>query len=298
MSLPIITFVENYSNEFIITGSGFGTGGTGTGPSYPTAIAGTSVTVNGIALGLKNVTPTQIVGTHLSQLDGSSSLDVRVSTNDGSSDTVIAPGFISYRITSFSDAITGQPITSTMPGDHIQINGSFSSILSCVVTIGGVPAIVTYSSLDFLQVIVPVAVPNGAVPVFATLGGQTTQGGVTLLIQSSTPAPGADFTAGRLAALDITSPAFDTELYAVPSQKMASVSVSIVNRTANDVQIRLALTASTFIAPREYVAYDETIPGHEVYERSGLVLTAGQHVYVRSSATGVTAVVYGYEESL
>ena len=101
---------------------------------------------------------------------------------------------------------------------------------------------------------------------------------------------------GRLAALDISSPATDTQLYVVPSAKVASFSVSIVNRSANPVRIRLALTSSTTIALGEYVAYDVTVYANEVYERSGFVLDAGKYVYVRSSATGVNAVVYGYEE--
>jgi len=102
---------------------------------------------------------------------------------------------------------------------------------------------------------------------------------------------------GRLSAIDITAPATDTQLYTVPSNKVASFSISIVNRTSNAVQIRLALTASTTVAAGEYVAYDVTLYGNEVYERSGFVLDAGKYVYVRSSATGVNAVVYGYEET-
>lgn len=102
---------------------------------------------------------------------------------------------------------------------------------------------------------------------------------------------------GRLAALDISAPATDTQLYVVPGSTVSSFSVSIVNRGASSVKIRLALTASTNIAAGEYVAYDVTVYPNEVYERSGFVLAAGQYVYVQSSATSVNAVVYGYEEA-
>jgi hypothetical protein len=101
---------------------------------------------------------------------------------------------------------------------------------------------------------------------------------------------------GRLAAIDITNAATDTQLYVAPSGKTASFSVSITNRNSSAVKIRLALTATTSIALGEYVAYDVTLYGNEVYERSGFVLAAGQYVFVRSSNTGVNAVVYGYEE--
>ena len=101
---------------------------------------------------------------------------------------------------------------------------------------------------------------------------------------------------GRLASLDITSASTDTQLYAVPSGKTASFSVTMVNRSASPVLVRIALTNSTSVTADEYIAYDYTIYPNESYERAGLVLAQGYFVYVRSSATSVNAVVYGYEE--
>ena len=101
---------------------------------------------------------------------------------------------------------------------------------------------------------------------------------------------------GRMASLDITNAATDTQLYVCPSNKTASFTITMVNRTANPVNVRIALTDTTSIGNDEYIAYDQVIYPNEAYERSGLVLTQGQFVYVRSSATGVNAVVYGYEE--
>lgn len=101
---------------------------------------------------------------------------------------------------------------------------------------------------------------------------------------------------GRLAALDITNAATDLQLYAVPSTKTASFTISITNRGASATKIRIALTDSTSVGNDEYIAYDINVYPNETYERSGLVLTQGQYVYVRSTLTSVTAVVYGYEE--
>lgn len=101
---------------------------------------------------------------------------------------------------------------------------------------------------------------------------------------------------GRLAAIDIVSAATDTLLYTAPTNKTASFSLSMANRNATPVKVRIALTTSTSIAVNEYVAYDVTIYPYEVYERSGFVLWQGQHVYVRSDTTSVSAVMYGYEE--
>ena len=101
---------------------------------------------------------------------------------------------------------------------------------------------------------------------------------------------------GRLASLDITNAATDLQLYAVPTNTIASFSVSIVNRNTTPVKVRIALTDSASVGPDEYITYDQTVYGNETYERSGIVLTQGQFVYVRSSATNVNSVVYGYEE--
>jgi hypothetical protein len=101
---------------------------------------------------------------------------------------------------------------------------------------------------------------------------------------------------GRLATLDITNAATDTQLYAVPTNKVASFSVCLTNRTSSAVRVRIALTDATSVGNDEYISYDQLIYPYESYERSGLVLNQGQFIYVRSSAVGVSAVVYGYEE--
>jgi hypothetical protein len=101
---------------------------------------------------------------------------------------------------------------------------------------------------------------------------------------------------GRLATLDITNAATDIQLYSCPSSKTASLSLSIVNRSSSNAKVRIALTNSTTVTNDAYIAYDVNIYPNEVYERSGIVLSQGQYVYVRSSITGVNAVACGYEE--
>lgn len=101
---------------------------------------------------------------------------------------------------------------------------------------------------------------------------------------------------GRLATIDITSANTDTLLYTVPSSVTASFSLCLTNRTSSPVTVRIALTNALSVSNDSYIAYEVTVYGNEVYERSGLVLTTGQYVYVRSSTTGVNAVAWGYEE--
>jgi hypothetical protein len=101
---------------------------------------------------------------------------------------------------------------------------------------------------------------------------------------------------GRLAKTDITTPATDIQLYAVPASKVASITVCMTNRTANNVKVRLALTGQTNINTDEYIAFDHVIYPGENYERSGIVLKAGEYVYVRSDTASVSCVVWGFEE--
>jgi hypothetical protein len=101
---------------------------------------------------------------------------------------------------------------------------------------------------------------------------------------------------GRLATLDISNAATDMQLYACPSGVTSSLSICMVNRTTSTVTVRISLTTTTSVTNDSYIAYEVPIYPNEVYERSGLVLAQGQFVYVRSSATGVNAVAYGYEE--
>lgn len=101
---------------------------------------------------------------------------------------------------------------------------------------------------------------------------------------------------GRLAHIDITTPATDISLYVVPANKTASLTVCLTNRNPNAVKIRLALTGQTTINSDEYIAYDHTIYPGESYERSGLVLKTNEYVYVRSDTPNVSAVAWGFEE--
>ena len=101
---------------------------------------------------------------------------------------------------------------------------------------------------------------------------------------------------GRLATLDITNAATDTQLYTVPSSKVASFTLSLCNRNSTTVLVRVALTDSTSVGNDEYIVYDAPIYANETLRISGIVLNQGQFVYVRSNTTNVTAVAYGYEE--
>lgn len=87
----------------------------------------------------------------------------------------------------------------------------------------------------------------------------------------------------------------NTSIYTVPSLTTATANVSLCNRNAFPVAVRLALAATGTPAADEWVEYDALIDGNGVLERTGLVLNATKQIVVYSNTANVTAMAYGFE---
>ena len=101
---------------------------------------------------------------------------------------------------------------------------------------------------------------------------------------------------GRLGAADLSA-STNTTLYTCPASTFAIANVSICNRNATSVTVRLALASSATPGGAEWLEYGVTIPANSVLERTGLSLDAGKILVVWASTTSVNAVVYGIETS-
>ena len=99
---------------------------------------------------------------------------------------------------------------------------------------------------------------------------------------------------GRLGTADLSAVTLTT-VYTVPATTFTVATVSVVNRSASAATIRIALASSASPTDAEWLEYDVSLSPKGVLERTGIVMDTGKLLVVRSSATGVNAVVYGIE---
>lgn len=94
------------------------------------------------------------------------------------------------------------------------------------------------------------------------------------------------------------APNTDTPLYTVPASTVTTATVNFCNTTGNPVNVRLAVTTGGAAAASDYLEYDVVVPANGVLERTGVVLSPGEMVVARATATGISVHARGFEEAL
>ena len=101
---------------------------------------------------------------------------------------------------------------------------------------------------------------------------------------------------GRLGVADLAAATLTT-LYTVPADTFTVATLSVTNRNASTVKIRVSISTSGTPNDADWIEYDSDIIGNGVIERTGLVMDAGKVLVVYSNSVNVSAVAYGIETS-
>jgi hypothetical protein len=88
----------------------------------------------------------------------------------------------------------------------------------------------------------------------------------------------------------------NTTVYTVPGATTATVNISVVNtNSATPVSFELAVAATSTPAASEYLLKSLVLDPQQSFEKTGVVISTGKLVVVRSTAANVSVNVYGYE---
>ena len=102
---------------------------------------------------------------------------------------------------------------------------------------------------------------------------------------------------GKLGGVDLAA-ATETLLYQVPASAVATVNVNFANRNGSEINVRLAVAASSAsgASATDYLLYDINVKANESLQYTGIVVSQGQKVFVQSDTASVTALAVGFEE--
>lgn len=100
---------------------------------------------------------------------------------------------------------------------------------------------------------------------------------------------------GKLGSADLAATT-NTLLYTVPASTVTTANVRVCNRNAAaSVKVRVAIGTGASPATTDYIEYDTAIPANGILEDTGVVLAAGEKVWVYSDTANVSVRVHGFE---
>jgi hypothetical protein len=104
---------------------------------------------------------------------------------------------------------------------------------------------------------------------------------------------------GILGSADLSAATY-TAIYLVPVNTFSVATVSICNKNATSITVRLAVAKTdplgvTLPAADDYLEYETEILPNGVLERTGIVIDASRQIYARSSSANTAVMVYGIE---
>lgn len=104
---------------------------------------------------------------------------------------------------------------------------------------------------------------------------------------------------GRLGAADLSATT-NTGIYTCPTDKRATVVVSLCERAGTNIKFRLALIDGDIgdISNEDYFEYDQTLYSNGSYRETGIAINEEQTVMAYSDTANVSVVIWGVEEDI
>jgi hypothetical protein len=99
---------------------------------------------------------------------------------------------------------------------------------------------------------------------------------------------------GRLGNFAIAATT-NTTVYTVPTGYYTVCNISLTNRNATAILVRVAMASTGTPNTSEWIEYDTILIPNGVFERTGLVLQAGLNIVVYSDTANLGCTVYGIE---
>lgn len=100
---------------------------------------------------------------------------------------------------------------------------------------------------------------------------------------------------GKLWSADLAA-GVNTLVYPAPADKVVTANIRICNRNASPVKVRLAIGTGGAPAAGDYLEYDVQIPASGILDNTGIVLSAGENVWIRSDTANVSTRGHGFVE--
>lgn len=101
---------------------------------------------------------------------------------------------------------------------------------------------------------------------------------------------------GKLGNADLTGGQNKT-LYTTPASTVTTATISLTNRGTSIAYARVAIAQADVPVAAEYIEYDAPIPVGGTLERTGVAMSAGERIVVRTDVSSVSSRAHGFEEA-
>lgn len=101
---------------------------------------------------------------------------------------------------------------------------------------------------------------------------------------------------GLLAKGAVATANNDTLMYTVPSDRISTVNMNIVNVGSSSITVKIGFTTETNLEDGDYIEYNAAIPAGGVVERTGIACSPNEKMMINASSATVNYRIHGFNE--